>query len=270
MPSTQALVKQRLGTGEDVDGLVVRAVEQPAGQGRRGKAWASPPGGSYQTLAVRDRWDGALRASTLTLRIALCVAEELRAAGARTTVKWPNDVYLGEGKLAGVLCEYSRDHLVVGVGVNVNNPVPYGASSLTGWQLQFVSQLVLESVGRAVQEHLTDAGRQATAALSTAETEAGERGVGGGPLPARFMALDHLLGRAVTMRVSGGSVGTAQEGSPTTVIVRGVAAGIDDSGALLLSVPQAGNDGHERPAAGPEAPATSILAISEGSVLSWS
>lgn len=74
----------------------------------------------------------------------------------------------------------------------------------------------------------------------------------------------------MTMRVSGGSVGTAQEGSPTTVIVRGVAAGIDDSGALLLSVPQAGNDGHERPAAGPEAPATSILAISEGSVLSWS
>lgn len=199
LPSTQTLLKERLTAGDDVDGLVVRALEQPAGRGRSDKAWASPPGGSYQSFAVRDRWGGALMRPHVTLILALHLAEELRSAGAAVTVKWPNDLYLGEGKLAGVLSEYSKGHLVVGIGLNVNNPVPTRASALRGWDVHYVNELVL----RAARAALESMALESTVGPT-------EPGTAGATLAARWALLDHLAGRDVTVRTAEGTVsGTA-------------------------------------------------------------
>lgn len=193
-------MRQRLEGGEPVHGLVIRAAEQLAGRGRRENIWASQRGGSYQTFALEDRWDGALRTPATTLRLAVALAEALRAAGAKATVKWPNDVYLGEGKLLGILCEYLRRHLLVGVGVNVNNPVPPGIAALAGWDLEYVHELVLHEVHSAISDGVT-----------------GARGWLG-----RFAPLDHLRGRLITVQTPRG-------------VMTGVSQGVDEGGALLVA-----------------------------------
>lgn len=208
LASTQTLLRERLAAGKAVHGSVIRALEQPAGRGRGGKSWASPRGGSYQSLAVQDRWQGALRRPGLTLALALQLAEDLRAAGAAASVKWPNDIYLGVGKLAGVLSEYVSGHLLIGIGMNVNNPVPNGAAVLRGWELGYVNELVLGA---------------ARAALVQA-VKAGERGAASLRLVERLEPVDHLRGLDVEMRTAKGTI-------------TGRAAGVDVNGALLLATP---------------------------------
>lgn len=207
LPSTQQALKARLAAGEDVDGLVIRALEQPAGVGRRGKAWSGAPGGSYQSAALADR-TGALRQPWVTLAIGVGIAEQLQAAGAQARVKWPNDLYLTGAKLAGVLCEHVHGHLVVGVGVNVANTVPDGAAALRGWRLQVVNELILDGVRAGLSELVLGAPR-----------EAGESASPG--LPERFAAHDFLAGRWVELLTPAGEVA-------------GTERGVDASGALLV------------------------------------
>lgn len=204
LPSTQELIRQRLAAGEDVDGLVVRAAEQPAGRGQRAKPWASGPGGSYQSFALKDRWEGALSRPAITLLLAVHLAEALREAGARVSVKWPNDLYLGSGKVGGILSELLRSHLVVGVGVNVDNEVPAGAGALVGWELAYVNTLVLDAASACL-----------SAAVLAGDTTAAE-------LPTRLAPLDFLSGRTVVVRTARGDVS-------------GRAAGVAADGALVVT-----------------------------------
>ena len=103
------------------DGHLVVADRQTAGRGSHGRSWTSPAGTDlYLSLLLRSR---PLR-PTLTLAVALAVAERVDAHGAVARVKWPNDVLVGEAKVAGILCE-SRSRgsiadIVVGIGLNVN------------------------------------------------------------------------------------------------------------------------------------------------------
>src|SRR5207249_1003075 len=109
-------------------GTVVIAEEQTAGRGRDGRTWHSPAGGVWLGMLLRP-----VRAElgVISVRVGLAVADAVDALLGRfeTRLKWPNDVLLGERKLAGILCE-GRWHgealqwLAVGVGVNVCNAIP--------------------------------------------------------------------------------------------------------------------------------------------------
>ncbi len=109
-------------------GSVVIAEEQTAGRGREGRTWHSPPGGVWLGLLLRP---SPAEVGVLSVRVGLAVAEAVDGllGRAETRLKWPNDVLLGERKLAGILCE-GRWHgealqwLGLGVGVNVCNPIP--------------------------------------------------------------------------------------------------------------------------------------------------
>jgi len=102
------------------------AGEQTAGRGRRGRPWTSPRGNFYGTYVMRPTERAevvALRsfAAALALRDA-CVA--LTGLPGAFTLKWPNDVLLNGGKLAGILLESLGQggqvaHLAIGVGVNL-------------------------------------------------------------------------------------------------------------------------------------------------------
>jgi BirA family biotin operon repressor/biotin-[acetyl-CoA-carboxylase] ligase len=102
-------------------GLVMTAAEQTAGRGRRGHDWFAPPGSSllYSAL-VRPFAPGAAPLLPLAVPIAVCEAAEA-IAPVRCRLKWPNDVWIDEGKVAGVLMEARPDEgwAVVGVGLNV-------------------------------------------------------------------------------------------------------------------------------------------------------
>jgi BirA family biotin operon repressor/biotin-[acetyl-CoA-carboxylase] ligase len=102
-------------------GLVVTADEQTAGRGRRGNAWFAPPG-SCLLYSGLVRPFAADRAPLLPLAVPLAVCEAAEAvAPVRCQVKWPNDVWIDERKVSGVLVEARPDEgwAVVGIGLNV-------------------------------------------------------------------------------------------------------------------------------------------------------
>ena len=105
-------------------GLVVTAGEQTAGRGRRGHAWFGPPGSSLLYSALLRPF-AADEAPLLPLAVPVAVCEAAEAvAPVRCQVKWPNDVWIDERKVAGVLAEARPDEgwAVIGVGLNVAIP----------------------------------------------------------------------------------------------------------------------------------------------------
>ena len=108
-------------------GTLVLADEQTAGRGRQGRRWASAAGaGIWLTLIERPSDARAL--DVLALRCGLYAAEALDAlAGAAVRVKWPNDLYVGDRKLAGTLIETrwrgtAPEWVAIGFGLNVVAP----------------------------------------------------------------------------------------------------------------------------------------------------
>jgi BirA family biotin operon repressor/biotin-[acetyl-CoA-carboxylase] ligase len=102
-------------------GLVVSADEQTAGRGRRGNEWFAPAGSCllYSALLRPFAADEA-PLLPIAVPIAVCEAAE-EVAPVRCQVKWPNDVWVDERKVAGVLVEARPDEgwAVIGVGLNV-------------------------------------------------------------------------------------------------------------------------------------------------------
>jgi BirA family biotin operon repressor/biotin-[acetyl-CoA-carboxylase] ligase len=102
------------------DGTVVLAEEQTAGRGRQGRVWVAPRGRALTLSAVVRAGGGELALLPLTAAMAVCEACE-RAAAVECTVKWPNDVWVGERKLSGILIEARPQEgwAAVGIGLNV-------------------------------------------------------------------------------------------------------------------------------------------------------
>ena len=98
--------------------------EQYGGRGRRGREWVMPAGNFAGTLVLRPK-GGAAEAPQLSFVAALALYDALSDAcgpSARLTIKWPNDVLLNGGKVAGILLESTGPELVsvaVGIGVNL-------------------------------------------------------------------------------------------------------------------------------------------------------
>lgn len=113
----------RLAEAGAPEGTFVWGREQTGGRGRRGRRWASPVGNLYCSTILRPDCP-APRAAELGFVAALAVAD-LVADGRPVRVKWPNDVLVAGGKVAGILPESSIaqdgrvEHVVLGIGVNV-------------------------------------------------------------------------------------------------------------------------------------------------------
>jgi BirA family biotin operon repressor/biotin-[acetyl-CoA-carboxylase] ligase len=99
----------------------ILALEQTAARGRRGRAWATPRGNFAGTLILRRMEDpgvAALRSFVASLALYHTFAATTGQASA-FALKWPNDVLLHGGKVAGILLESTGDHLIIGIGVNL-------------------------------------------------------------------------------------------------------------------------------------------------------
>jgi BirA family biotin operon repressor/biotin-[acetyl-CoA-carboxylase] ligase len=104
--------------------IVCLAEQQEAGKGRRGKTWVSPFGKNiYLSVGTKFRRRTS-ELGGLSLVIGIQVIKTLRNLGLDNIgLKWPNDVLLLKGKLAGILVELKREHqgdvfVVIGIGVN--------------------------------------------------------------------------------------------------------------------------------------------------------
>lgn len=106
--------------------FLVLAERQTAGRGRRGRKWVSPFAENiYYSLVLRIE-GGMRQLEGLSLVVGLAVMQALRELGVPGVgLKWPNDVLVGQKKIAGILLELVGDpadvcHVVLGVGINVN------------------------------------------------------------------------------------------------------------------------------------------------------
>jgi BirA family biotin operon repressor/biotin-[acetyl-CoA-carboxylase] ligase len=115
-PSTQLLLP-----AEAAEGALVAADEQTAGRGRLGRRWLAPAGTSLLcSLQLRPAVPSE-RLPELTGVAARACAEAIAAlTGLDPQLKFPNDVLVGERKVAGVLAEAREERVVLGIGVNVN------------------------------------------------------------------------------------------------------------------------------------------------------
>lgn len=107
------------------EGLLVIAEKQSAGRGRLGREWSSEEGGLYFSLVILPGLPiDDLPKITLLSGVAVC--EALSFVNAK--LKWPNDVLIDGKKVCGVLSEIGGEVdsplVIVGIGINVNNPVP--------------------------------------------------------------------------------------------------------------------------------------------------
>jgi BirA family biotin operon repressor/biotin-[acetyl-CoA-carboxylase] ligase len=99
-------------------GTLVTAAAQSAGRGRQGRHWSAPPGSSL-LMSLVLRWPASDRSPTLLPLVAAVAVCD--AVGPDARIKWPNDILLGDGKLAGILVEGrpQQGWAVLGIGVNV-------------------------------------------------------------------------------------------------------------------------------------------------------
>ena len=121
------------------EGAVILADEQIKGKGRHGRHWSSPSkGGIYMSCILRPSI-APNEISRITLLAAIAVAQAIRdVASLEVTIKWPNDIMMGQRKLCGILTEMkaeqdSVDFVVLGIGINVDVPkheLPKGATSI--------------------------------------------------------------------------------------------------------------------------------------------
>ncbi len=109
-----------LAAGGETGGLVMLALRQTNGRGRRGTAWFAPPEESLAfSILVRPEEPKALW-PRLALAAGLAVAETMESHVPLAGIKWPNDVWIGSRKIAGILVEAGPDFAIVGIGINVN------------------------------------------------------------------------------------------------------------------------------------------------------
>ena len=122
------------GTPGTVDAFRVRTAVQTAGRGRRGARWLDVPGAAVlTTLAIRrgGAWDpGDPNPAVVSLRVGLAVAVAVERIGLRDVgIKWPNDILAAGRKLCGVLVEADPRWFYVGIGLNLESPIPADAGA---------------------------------------------------------------------------------------------------------------------------------------------
>jgi BirA family biotin operon repressor/biotin-[acetyl-CoA-carboxylase] ligase len=130
----------RLAANGETEGIVVTADRQTAGRGRAGRSWQSSEDKDLLCSILLRPSKSATELGVFPLVIGLAVADAIeQLAGVHCQLKWPNDVLIGERKVAGILTT-SRlngdriDYVNVGIGINVganSNDLPDDATSLS-------------------------------------------------------------------------------------------------------------------------------------------
>jgi BirA family transcriptional regulator, biotin operon repressor / biotin---[acetyl-CoA-carboxylase] ligase len=227
VPSTNDLAAALAERGAR-EGCAVIADAQSAGRGRQGRPWSSPAGAGIYVSTILRPPTHAL--ALLTIAAGVAVAEAVQSStGLDPQLKWPNDVYLGERKVAGLLAEAGsleegpeadeggadRDgprltYVVLGIGINVMRAAHPADIAVRASSLE-------EELGRSV-----DRGLLLTACFVS--------------LAARYEQLLH--GRTEGILSAWRARSQASFGRPVEFDAggarRGIAEGIDDSGALLV------------------------------------
>ncbi len=225
LESTNAALLERTGLAPGLADLLL-AEYQSAGRGRRGRAWLAPLGGAICMSLGWSFPEVPRDLAALGLAVGVCARRALAAWSREAiTLKWPNDLTIADRKLGGILIEMRAEsegpaYVVIGLGVNV----------ALGRRLREQ----VEALG-TVPTDLEAAGADAVprnAIVADLVSEIVEGLVrfqrdGLRPFIAEWKEADVLRGRPITVHAGAGS-------DVSGAATRGIARGIDGSGALLV------------------------------------
>lgn len=195
------------------------ATRQVAGRGRRGRAWSDPQGNFAASLVLKPaEAPGQAALRSFVAALALHDALSALAPGADLALKWPNDVLLGGGKLAGILLEGAgagarMDHLVIGFGVNLSHAPERGEAAIAPISLR--DGTGVQVAPEALLNHLAHAYALREAMFADA---------GFGPIRAAWLKRAARLGQDVTARTMRDEI-------------RGRFDDVDENGNLVLTTP---------------------------------
>lgn len=212
--STNQYLMERIGSLQSGDACI--AEYQQAGRGRRGRKWFSPFGSNLYLSMYWRLEQGPAAAIGLSLVIGIIMAEVLQDLGAKDVrVKWPNDLYLHDRKLAGILVELTGKtgdaaHIVIGAGINLAMRQVVSDIVNQGWINLQEANIAVDRNQLAVRLI-----NELRSALTTFEQE------GLTPFLARWERLDNFIHRQVKL-----IIGERE--------IYGISRGIDQQGALLL------------------------------------
>ena len=171
--STNERAKE-LAIGGAPHGTLVTADEQTAGRGRQGRVWTAPPRSALLMSLVTRRM-----APTLPLATAVAICDALPAG---CEIKWPNDIWIGRRKLAGILVEGRPQDgwAVVGIGLNVTTEafpeeLADTATSLRIAGIELDTESVLAALLASLDEWLEAPAAEVMSAWSERDALRGER-----------------------------------------------------------------------------------------------
>lgn len=213
--STNADLLAAIERGESWDRSVLRTEHQTAGRGRMDRRWDAPPGTNLlASLCFADVPAAPIELTHAVGVAAVRAVDRVRAnapgeaAGPAAGLKWPNDVLLGDAKLAGVLAQRStRGPVIVGIGLNVGWAPEDAACLVRDLGVETSPAAVLDLLLSELDEHL---------GLDVATRRE------------RYVARLHTLGRTVRIQ------------RPVGDDLVGVAEDVDESGRLVVRAAESG------------------------------
>lgn len=121
LDSTQVFLINELKGGRLTPPVCVGALAQTMGKGSRGNSWIGAEGNLFISLAVpRSHFPEDLKLESTSIYVAFLMKELLQSHGSKVWLKWPNDFYLEEKKIGGVITNLIGETVVCGIGINLN------------------------------------------------------------------------------------------------------------------------------------------------------
>lgn len=158
--STNDIAAKMVPQGELLEGGVVITDEQTAGKGQRGNSWEATPGQNL-TFSVLFKPAFLPLSSQFYLNIlsSLAIADTLNGYSPEgLAIKWPNDIYIGQAKLGGILIENTLrgqmiEHSIIGIGLNINQTT-FSSPKASSLALICGREFVLEQILAELLAHL--------------------------------------------------------------------------------------------------------------------
>lgn len=150
--STNTMASDLLAGNKLVHGTVISTDKQTAGKGQRGNTWESAPGQNLTfSVVVSPLFLPVSKQFELTVIASLAIVKTLHALGLKSSrIKWPNDIFAGHGKIAGILIENivrsnQLEWSILGIGLNVNQVV-FRTSGATSVKLELGHEQSLDQI----------------------------------------------------------------------------------------------------------------------------
>lgn len=179
--STNTILRDMMADGCDIAGTVVVAGHQTAGKGMGENRWESEPGENLLfSIALNVSFLKAEEQFRISQAVAVAILNVISpkllipSNSSNSSIKWPNDIYVGSKKLAGMLIQNSISGMmmqttIIGIGLNVNqlkfgkdipNPVSLKMLTGNGFDLESLLDELIVSIKNAVEELRTEQGKE--------------------------------------------------------------------------------------------------------------